>query len=80
MYLLIFLLFFVVHLYIIIFLAVYLCKKETEKNFHGDLLNYEVENIAKAKVDLNKWKFEFLPSQYNSNTYNTSDVMLLNLF
>lgn len=44
------------------FLGVHLCEKEIEENFHGDLLNYTVKKSAKAKVDINKWEFEFQPS------------------
>ncbi|KAL4119021.1 hypothetical protein QTP88_011894 [Uroleucon formosanum] len=42
--------------------GVHLCEKEIEENFHGDLLNYTVKKSAKAKVDINKWEFEFQPS------------------
>jgi len=59
-----------------IFLAVYLCKKEIEENIHGDLLNYKVKKSAKAKVDVNKWEFEFLPSDYQLHSSNNTIVML----
>ncbi|CAI6346360.1 unnamed protein product [Macrosiphum euphorbiae] len=56
--------------------AVYLCKKEIEENIHGDLLNYKVKKSAKAKVDVNKWEFEFVPSHYKLLTSNNTIVML----
>lgn len=46
------------------FLGVHLCEKEIEENVHGDLLNYTVKKSAKAKVDINKWEFEFQPFNY----------------
>jgi len=63
-------------LYEYFFLAVHLCKKEIEENIHGDLLNFKVKKSAKAKVDVNKWEFEFLPSDYKLCTSNNSIVML----
>lgn len=59
------------------FLAVYLCKKEIEENIHGDLLNYKVKKNAKAMVDVNKWKFEFQPSNdKSSRTFYNKNVIL----
>ncbi|XP_060860605.1 regulator of G-protein signaling egl-10-like [Metopolophium dirhodum] len=52
--------------------AVYLCKKEIEENIHGDLLNYKVKKSAKAKVDVNKWEFKFIPSDYKLPTSNNT--------
>ncbi|XP_022178458.1 regulator of G-protein signaling egl-10-like [Myzus persicae] len=57
--------------------AVYLCKKEIEENIHGDLLNYKVKKNAKAMVDVNKWKFEFQPSNdKSSRTFYNKNVIL----
>lgn len=42
-----------------IFLAKYLCKREFDEKLHGDLLNYKVKKFAKAKVNFDKWEFEF---------------------
>ncbi|XP_050056533.1 regulator of G-protein signaling egl-10-like [Aphis gossypii] len=39
--------------------AKYLCKREFDEKLHGDLLNYKVKKFAKAKVDFDKWEFEF---------------------
>lgn len=36
-----------------------MCKREFAEKLHGDLLNYKVKKFAKAKVDLDKWEFEF---------------------
>jgi len=59
-------------LYEYFFLAVYLCKKEIEENIHGDLLNFKVKQNAKAKVDVNKWIFEFEP--YDDESSCTSNI------
>lgn len=36
-----------------------MCKREFDEKLHGDLLNYKVKKFAKAKVDFDKWEFEF---------------------